>query len=83
MLNCIVELANHIEIRAREHAKFITDEEIRLRKPVASDENLSLREILHRGQSHTITDPREYQLELFERAKKQNVIAVLDTGIRP
>ena len=27
-----------------------------------------------------ITDPREYQLELFERAKSQNIIAVLDTG---
>ncbi|KAL8932688.1 MAG: hypothetical protein Q9216_006725, partial [Gyalolechia sp. 2 TL-2023] len=66
--------------KAREHARIITDEEIRLRKPVAADEHLSLREILHKGQSHTITDPREYQLELFERAKKQNIIAVLDTG---
>lgn len=27
-----------------------------------------------------ITDPREYQLELFEKAKQQNIIAVLDTG---
>ena len=25
-------------------------------------------------------DPREYQIELFERAKSQNTIAVLDTG---
>lgn len=25
-------------------------------------------------------DPREYQVELFERAKSQNTIAVLDTG---
>lgn len=26
-------------------------------------------------------DPREYQVELFERAKSHNTIAVLDTGI--
>lgn len=30
--------------------------------------------------SKVIVDPREYQLELFERAKKENIIAVLDTG---
>ena len=30
-----------------------------------------------------ISDPREYQVELFERAKNQNVIAVLDTGMSP
>ncbi|EDN98888.1 hypothetical protein SS1G_13747 [Sclerotinia sclerotiorum 1980 UF-70] len=29
---------------------------------------------------HIIESPRDYQLELFEKAKKQNLIAVLDTG---
>lgn len=27
-----------------------------------------------------ISSPREYQIELFERAKNENIIAVLDTG---
>jgi endoribonuclease Dicer len=28
-----------------------------------------------------ISSPREYQTELFERAKEKNIIAVLDTGV--
>lgn len=30
----------------------------------------------------TIEDPREYQIELFEKAKKENTIAVLATGTK-
>ena len=30
-----------------------------------------------------IHTPREYQIELFERAKQKNTIVVLDTGKRP
>ena len=30
-----------------------------------------------------ISTPREYQTELFERAKEKNIIAVLDTGMSP
>ncbi|KAL1303558.1 hypothetical protein AAFC00_006928 [Neodothiora populina] len=47
----------------------------------AADEELSIRALL--AQSETtpiITGPREYQMELFERAKMQNTIAVLATG---
>jgi len=32
------------------------------------------------SKSVIIGDPREYQQELFEIAKEQNTIAVLDTG---
>ncbi|KAF3767855.1 dicer-like endonuclease [Cryphonectria parasitica EP155] len=32
------------------------------------------------GGEKIITSPRDYQMELFERAKQQNTIAVLDTG---
>lgn len=36
--------------------------------------------IARKDLGHGALDPREYQLELFERAKAQNTIAVLDTG---
>lgn len=47
----------------------------------ANEENLSIRSLMAKQESNVIiTDPREYQLELFEKAKGQNIIAVLDTG---
>lgn len=47
----------------------------------ANEEQLSIRDILA-GQETTvrITNPRDYQTELFQRAKTENTIAVLDTG---
>lgn len=35
----------------------------------------------HSDDQPAISHAREYQLELFERAKKENIIAVLDTGM--
>jgi endoribonuclease Dicer len=45
------------------------------------EEQLSIRDILASQESTVrITNPRDYQTELFQRAKAQNTIAVLDTG---
>lgn len=38
--------------------------------------------IIDQSEKRSIIDtPREYQIELFERAKEKNIIAVLDTGL--
>ncbi|KAF1839360.1 endoribonuclease dcr-1 [Decorospora gaudefroyi] len=47
----------------------------------ATEEQLSIRDILAKQETTVrITNPRDYQTELFQRAKDENVIAVLDTG---
>ncbi|OCL05832.1 dicer-like protein 1 [Glonium stellatum] len=47
----------------------------------ADDETLSIKDILAKQESSTrITHPRDYQNELFQKAKEENIIAVLDTG---
>jgi endoribonuclease Dicer len=47
----------------------------------ANEEQLSIRDILAKQEGTVrITNPRDYQTELFQRAKTENVIAVLDTG---
>lgn len=59
----------------------ITKDEVQTIIDNADEETLSIRSLMAKqGATAIITTPREYQLELFERAKKQNIIAVLDTG---
>ncbi|SPN98560.1 related to Sms-3 endoribonuclease Dicer (Helicase with RNase motif) [Cephalotrichum gorgonifer] len=44
-------------------------------------DKISTAAIVRQSQSHQILNsPREYQVELFERAKEKNTIVVLDTG---
>ena len=60
-----------------------TKEEIQIVLENADEEKLSIRSLMAKQESNVIiSDPREYQIELFEKAKKQNIIAVLDTGER-
>lgn len=47
----------------------------------ADDEALSIRHLMSKqGSNFIVNSARDYQTELFEKAKKQNIIAVLDTG---
>ncbi|KAJ5747415.1 uncharacterized protein N7511_009111 [Penicillium nucicola] len=50
------------------------------RPQIISDAELSTSRLLAKQDGGVALDPREYQIELFERAKAQNTIAVLDTG---
>ncbi|OJD36494.1 dicer-like protein 1 [Diplodia corticola] len=61
-------------------AEHVTEQEVKETLKTADDDSLSVRTLLAKQDSNIIADPREYQLELFERAKEENVIAVLDTG---
>lgn len=50
-------------------------------KKSAKQEHMSVRDIMANHATTTqITNPRDYQTELFQRAKDENTIAVLDTG---
>lgn len=46
----------------------------------AQADQYSMRALMLQSTPKIISSPREYQLELFERAKQKNIIAVLDTG---
>ncbi len=68
--------------RLKKKAEQVVKEEAKgLANTSGNDEILSIRTLMARQESSVlINDPREYQIELFEKAKRQNIIAVLDTG---
>jgi endoribonuclease Dicer len=61
-------------------AERVTAEEITKAIQTSDDEKLSIKEILAKKEENKVIDPRDYQMELFELAKRENRIAVLDTG---
>ncbi|KAL8788944.1 MAG: hypothetical protein Q9195_007060 [Heterodermia aff. obscurata] len=64
-----------------QHAETVTKERVREIVENADEPFLSIRNLMSKQESNVIiSDPREYQVELFEKAKQQNTIAVLDTG---
>lgn len=68
--------------RLNAKAEEVVKEEIEEVVDPANEELLSIRKLMARQDAANvlINDAREYQVELFERAKKQNIVAVLDTG---
>ncbi|KAK5107885.1 hypothetical protein LTR62_000595 [Meristemomyces frigidus] len=46
----------------------------------ADNEELSVQSLMDKQGAQIIKNPRQYQWELFQRAQKENTIAVLDTG---
>ena len=76
----IIPGADEIYSLSQRAAKVTKDEMVAVVEN-ANNDTLSVRSLIAKQDSSVIiTDPREYQIELFEKAKKQNIIAVLDTG---
>ncbi|EGC44582.1 ATP-dependent helicase DCL1 [Histoplasma capsulatum var. duboisii H88] len=86
-------LINVEDLRQKQNAKFkallsrasetITAEDIQRATKVKTESELSMTNLIENQDfTSVIHDPREYQLELFEKAKAANIIAVLDTADR-
>ena len=76
-----IPVADEIYSVSQRAAKVTKDEMVAVVENATND-TLSVRSLIAKQDSSVIiTDPREYQVELFEKAKKQNIIAVLDTGM--
>lgn len=81
-------LANRIARRTlfknmlvNDQAKILkSDEESRVKEPDERVESVQQLLAKERSNRDIISDPREYQLELFGLAKQENIITVLDTG---
>ena len=72
----------HAVSSVSQRAAKVTKDEMEAVVEKANNDTLSIRSLIAKQDSSVIiTDPREYQVELFEKAKKQNIIAVLDTGM--
>ena len=65
------------EIWLEENQKELSDDG----RPVPDQERSLAWLVKDDGSSNIIDSPYDYQVELFERAKQQNTIAVLDTGM--
>lgn len=66
--------------RFKEKAENWKEESKRGPGTAVDDDKLSARALVHQS-TRIISEPREYQLQLFEIAKQMNCLAVLDTGM--
>ena len=70
--------------RLANRAETVTKEQVQEAVERTKDVYLSTRSLVSKQEStHIVSQAREYQEELCERAKKRNIIAVLDTGNWP
>ncbi|KAH8651518.1 hypothetical protein BGZ60DRAFT_187238 [Tricladium varicosporioides] len=71
-LNAVAE--NHVQ-------KLLQNQNKQSRVSPEEEQHQSARWLVNQSENRKIiSTPREYQVELFERAKEKNIVAVLDTG---